>query len=292
VLIAGLGALNVIGVKAGARAAWVLALAKLLPLVALIACGVFAIEWSRFEEASAPSLAGLREAALLLLFAYAGFENTAAAAGEHRDPRRDVPFALLVQIGVVTALYALVQLVVVGVLAEPEKSASPLADAMGALVGPAGAALLGLGALVSIAGTNAGTILAGPRYLYAIAHSGALPSWLARIHPRFRTPHLAIVVQCVVSLPLALTGSFAELAALSVIARLVTYVSTAAAVIVLRRRMPSTPRTLRLPFGPAIPLAAVAVCLVLASAATRANLVAGALALAVGGVLWWRRKAA
>jgi amino acid transporter len=291
-LIVGLGALNVRGVKAGARAGAALALAKLLPLLALIACGAFAIEWSRFASASAPSLAGLREAALLLLFAYAGFENTAAAAGEHRDPRRDVPFALLVQIGVVTALYALVQLVVVGVLADPANSASPLADAMRAVTGEAGAALLGLGALVSIAGTNAGTILAGPRYLYAIAQSGALPAWLARIHPRFHTPHLAIAAQCAASLPLALTGSFAELAALSVIARLTTYVGTAAAVIVLRRRMPASARSVRLPFGPAIPLAAIAVCALLASAATRANLVAGAGALAVGGALWWRRKPA
>jgi amino acid transporter len=292
-LIVVLGALNVIGVKAGARAASLLALAKLLPLVALIACGAFAIEWSRFENAARPSLAGLREAALLLLFAYAGFENTAAAAGEHRDPRRDVPFALLVQMGVVTALYALVQLVVVGVLEHPERSASPLADAMGELTGPVGAALLGLGALVSIAGTNAGTILAGPRYLYVIAHSGALPARLARIHPRFHTPHLAIVAQCVASLPLALTGSFAELAALSVIARLTTYVGTAGAVIVLRRRMPASARSLRLPLGPAIPLAAIAVCVVLASAATRANLIAGGLALTAGGLLWaLRRRAA
>jgi amino acid transporter len=204
-----------------------------------------------------------------------------------------VPFALLVQMGVVTALYALVQLVVVGVLEHPERSASPLADAMGELTGPVGAALLGLGALVSIAGTNAGTILAGPRYLYVIAHSGALPARLARIHPRFHTPHLAIVAQCVASLPLALTGSFAELAALSVIARLTTYVGTAGAVIVLRRRMPASARSLRLPLGPAIPLAAIAVCVVLASAATRANLIAGGLALTAGGLLWaLRRRAA
>ncbi len=291
-LLGSLAALNVIGVKAGARTAALLAIAKIVPLLAFVAVGIFAVEPARIFDAPPPSAGGLREAALLLLFAYAGFENTAAAAGEHRNPRRDVPFALVIQIGVVTAIYTLVQIVVVGVLAHPERSASPIADGMAALVGAWGAAALTVGALLSILGTNASTILAGPRYLYAIAGTGALPAILTRIHPRFRTPWIAILAQCGIALPLALTGSFAQLAALSVIARLATYVGTAAAVIRLRRRMPETSRSVRLPFGAAIPLAAIGICAVLLGSATRSNLLAGLTALALGWILWLGRRQA
>jgi amino acid transporter len=87
-------------------------------------------------------------------------------------------------------------------------------------------------------------------------------------------------------LPLALTGTFAELAALSVVARMATYIGTAAAVPVLRRKLPATSRTVRLPGGPAIPAAALVVCLVFLSAATTEHLIAGALALAVGVLIY------
>src|SRR5688572_21742381 len=174
-----------------------------------------------------PDTSGLGEATLLLLFAYAGFENTAAAAGEHQNPRRDVPFALILQIALVTLVYVLVQLVAISVWRTPPDSEAPLAEAMGLLTGPWGIAVLTAGALISSLCTHASTILAGPRFLYAIAHTGALPAFLTRVHPRFHPPYLAILVQVAIAVPLALTGSFAQLAALSVIARLATYLGTA-----------------------------------------------------------------
>jgi len=289
-LLGALAAINVIGVKAGARASVAFTIAKIVPLVAFIAVGITAITPARLFSMPTPTAHGMREAALLLLFAYAGFENTAAAAGEFQNPRRDVPFALLAQIAIVTVLYTLVQLVAVGVLADPAHSESPLADAMQMLVGPAGAILLTFGALVSIVGTNSNTILAGPRYLYAIASTGALPKLLTAIHPRFRTPWIAILVQCGIALPLALSGTFTQLAALSVVARLATYLGTASAVIVLRTKLPRTERTLRLPLGPAIPIAAIVLCVLFLTAATWINLLAGAVALAIGGVLWAVRR--
>jgi basic amino acid/polyamine antiporter, APA family len=279
--------INVAGIRWGARTAVVLVIAKVIPLLLLIMVGLFVIDWSRFVPMTAPPVAGLGEAALLLLFAYAGFENTAAPAGEFRNPRRDVPFALLVMITGVTLIYTLIQLVAVGVVPGLATSATPLADAAGILVGPFGIALLTVGAALSILGSNNNTVLAGSRYLFALADAGRMPALFARVHPRFRTPWIALLTQTAIALPLALTGSFVELAALSVVARLATYIGTAAAVPVLRRRTAPTERAFRLPGGLAIPAGALLVCVVLLSSATTRNLIAGAIALAVGALIYF-----
>ncbi len=248
------------------------------------------MSWSRVTAPAHVEPSRLGEAALLLMFAYAGFENTAAPAGEYKNPKRDVPFALVTEIAIVTALYASVQLVAIGTLPSIATSQTPLADAARLFLGSWAGGLMTFGAVVSILGTNSGTVLAGPRYLYTLAEEGFGPRALARLHPRFGTPAFAIVAQTVVVLPLALSGTFTELAALSVIARLTTYVSTAAAVPVLRRKFSGAPSTFRIPGGPAIPIAACLVCVALAASATRKNLVAGALAIAAGAVLYALRR--
>ncbi|HEX2251891.1 MAG TPA: APC family permease, partial [Thermoanaerobaculia bacterium] len=178
-----LTAVNVVGVAAGARTAVGLVIAKLTPLAVLIAAGVAVASWERVMAQPAPQGEGeltgnLGQAALLLLFAYAGFENTAAPAGEYQNPRRDVPFALLVEIGTVTLLYLAVQWVVLGTLPDAAGSETPLADAAHLLLGTWAGWLLTVGAALSILGTNANTVLAGPRYLFALARDGYGPRWL------------------------------------------------------------------------------------------------------------------
>ncbi len=279
-----LTAVNVAGVVHGARLAVVLVAGKVLPLLALIAAGAFAADWSRLDLVAAPEAGNLAEASLLLLFAYAGFENTATPAGEYVNPQRDVPFALLVMIGSVTLLYTAVQLVALALVPDVARSATPLADAAGLIAGPAGVWVLTVGAAMSILGTNNNTVLAGSRYLYAMAERGRLPRFFAGVHPRTRTPWIALLTQTAIALPLAVTGTFVELAALSVIARMATYIGTCAAVPVLRRRMPRG--AFRLPGGPLIPIAAVAMCIAVLSSATGKNLAAAGVALAVGAVLY------
>jgi APA family basic amino acid/polyamine antiporter len=275
-------AINVKGVKLGAGTVVVLLFAKLVPLAVLLAVGLLALEPGRFAGVFSFPASGLAKAGLLLLFAYGGFENTAAAAGEYRNPRRDVPFALLFQIAAVTALYAAVQIVAVGTVPDLAASKTPLADAAGRLMGSTGGVLLTAGAAVSIVGTCASSILAGPRYLYAVSASGALPPALARLHPRWRTPWVGIGLLGALALPLALTGTFVQLAALSAGTRLITYLGTAAAVPVLRHRSPPSEGTVELPGGPAIPIAAVAVCLLLLSGVSRRDLASIGIALIIG----------
>jgi amino acid transporter len=285
-----LTAINVIGVKASMRTAVFLVAAKIAPLLLFVGAGLFFVSVDTVQSQVATQPGGLTAAALLLLYAYAGFENTPAPAGEFRHPRRDVPFALLTQIGLVTVLYVIVQWVVLGTLPQAGESATPLADAARLFLGSWGGWLLTVGGAISILGTNHNTVLAGPRYLFALADDGFGPAALARVHPRFRTPANAILLQTAIAIPLALSGTFFGLAALSVVARLATYLGTAAAVPVLRRKLGSPEGRFRLPGGAAIPVAACLLSLVFAASAGRDNLVAGAVALLVGAVLFKFRR--
>ena len=284
-----LTAVNVRGVKGGARTAAGLLLAKLVPLLVFVVLGLPAVSRERLF-APVPGKARLGEVALLLLFAYAGFENTAAAAGEFRDPRKDVPFALLAQIGFVTLLYVLVQVVAQGTLAGITSSEAPLADAGRMFLGAPGGLLLTAGAIASILGSIGSTVLSGPRYLYALANDGFGPAILSRRHGTWGTPAAAILTQTVLVLPLALTGTFVGLASLSVVARLATYLSTSLALPVLRKKLPERSAELRLPGGLLVPAGAVAVCLFLLGNATRADLLGGAVGLGAGVVLFLARR--
>lgn len=281
---------NVVGVKQGARVSVVLVIAKCLPLVFFVAVGIFAVDWSRVTDIQAPAAGTLGEAALLLLFAYAGFENTAAPAAEYKNPKRDVPFALVTMIIFVTVLYMLVQLVAVGTLPGLAQSESALAEAASLFLGGWAGVLMSIGALISIGGNAGNTILIGPRYLYALAKEGFGPKILAEVHPRYRTPAAAITTQSTLALALALSGSFVALAMLSIIARLATYVGTAAAVPVLRKRYGDREGAIRLPGGMAIPIAALVLCLAFLASTKAQNLLAGAVALIIGVVIYKLRR--
>jgi amino acid transporter len=284
---------NIIGVRAAARTGVLLAVAKLLPLLMFIGIGAMYVDLSQAAVLAADiPPADLGKAALLLLFAYAGFENLPAAAGEYRNPRRDVPFAMLAMIATVTLVYVAVQWVALGTLPGLAQSQTPLADAAARFGGGWLALLLTVGAAVSILGTNSNTIMLGPRYLHALAMDGFGPRALTAIHPRFRTPAVAILTIGTLSLLLALTGSFVQLALLSVVARLFTYIGTALAVLVLRRRHGDRPGALQLPGGALIPVAATVLSLGLLASASLQNLVAGAIALVLGAAIYrfWHRR--
>ena len=284
-------AVNVIGVRAAARTGVILSIAKVLPLLLFIGIGAAHVDASLAQPLAEPApVRALGEAALLLLFAYAGFENLPAAAGEYRNPRRDVPFAMLSMIATVTAIYFAVQWVALGTLPGLAESQTPLAAAADRFAGAWLALVVTVGAAVSILGTNSNTVMLGPRYLHALAMDGYGPRVLARIHPRFRTPVPAILTVGALSLLLALSGSFVQLALLSVVARLCAYIGTALSVLVLRRRHDGRDGVLRLPGGPLIPVLAAALSIALLASASIGNLAAGALALVAGAALYRLRR--
>jgi APA family basic amino acid/polyamine antiporter len=282
--------INIRGVKAGAYTAVALAIAKMLPLMFFIVVGVWFIEPSRLASSGMPHSATMGRAALLLLFAFGGYENTPAAAGEYRNPRRDVPFALLLMILSVTIIYTAVQVVAVGTLPGLARSSSPLADAAESFAGYWGGWLLTLGATLSILGIMDSSTLSGPRYLFALACDGYGPRWLAQVHRSYHTPALAIVAQTAIVIPLALSGSFVYLATLTVITRLIANIGTAAALPILRRRLADRPTVVRPPFGAIIPIAALALSIALLASAQVSSLIPVLVALVIGAAVYQFRR--
>ena len=235
IITAVLTLVNVVGIKQGSRTVNALTVAKLVPLGLFIVIGVFFVSPARFTALPAVSLEQASTAALLTIFVFGGYEVLTVPAGESKDPRRHVPFALVTTVIVVGAVTILCQVVAVGTLDNLAASTTPLADAAAGFLGGPGALLIGLGALASMTGNLAGQILTGSRMLYALAEQGDLPRGLAKIHTGYRTPVNAILFTAGVALALALSGSFAWLAIASAVARLVTYGVSCAAAVALGR---------------------------------------------------------
>jgi amino acid transporter len=278
-------AINVAGVRHGSAAVNALTIAKLGPLLLFVGAGLWLVDTSGARLLAAPDTRALREASLLLIFAFGGFENASVPAEEAKRPRRDVPIALVTAILVTAALYILVQVVALGALPTLAGDPTPLASAARAFLGPAGGSIMTAGALVSTAGSLSALALVGPRILYALSTGGQMPAALGRIHPRFRTPHVAVVAFGGVTWLVAVAGTFAQLAAVSAIARLVFSATTCLAVPVLRRRTAGRAGFV-VPGGVFVPALAAGVSLWLLTGITRAQALAGAAALAVGGILY------
>jgi amino acid transporter len=235
-VIAGFTAINLTGVRNAANVGNFFTIAKLIPLLLFIGAGVFFLDPGRYSLAARPPFGEFSVSVLLLIYAFSGFEMAAIPGGEVRDPRRDIPRALLIAIAVVAVVYFMIQLVAIGTLPELASSSRPLAEAGSRFLGRAGGAVISLGALVSIAGNLFVILLVAARLPYAMAERHELPAFLAATHHRFRTPYVSVLVTSAVALVLALTGSFVYAATISVIARLLSYSMTAAALPVLRYR--------------------------------------------------------
>lgn len=275
--------INIVGIRQSAWVVNTLTIGKLLPLIIFIAAGIAYVEWSRLTPAWPLPSEQFPAALLYLIFAFGGYEVVPVPAGEARKPTRDVPFAMIMTITIVTVLTILVQAVAQGSLADVASSKAPLADAAVIFLGAGGALLLTVGAAISTTGNNMGQSISGSRSLFALAEQRDLPSPIAWVHPRLRTPVVAIVLTSAVALALALTGSFSKLVLASAVSRLLVYAGTAAAVLALRRQGPA-PFTI--PGGPVVPVAALAVCIALVAGATGEQFRIGGLALAAGAVLF------
>ncbi len=277
-------AVNVIGVRQAAWTVDVFTAAKLAPLALLIAIGLPHIRPEVLATQTVPEPDWTR-AILLLVFAYGGFEAPLIPAAEARDPRRDSAFALLVALGIIASVYLLLQLVILGVLPRVALAKAPLAATYAVLLGPLGVTLAASTAMISISGYATGTTLQSPRVLFSMAERGELPGILARVHPRFRTPHIAICVYSTLVLGLAVSGSFEAIATVSAFVRLVTYGLTCAALPVLRRRRPEEEPGFRLPAAsPIAALGFLSCAWLLTRSVTQARTLL--VLLLVGGALW------
>ena len=276
---------NIIGVRDTARVSNFFAIGKLVPLILFVIVGVFFINPANFSSAVPPDYASFSMAVLLLVYAFVGFESLPIPAGETTQPRRNVPFALLMTIGFVTVLYVAVQAVCIGTLPTLGTSSRPLTDAASLFLGVSGGLAITVGAILSISGNLNAQVLATSRMLFAMGEQEQLPKSFARLHPGFRTPFVSVLACAVLMLALALSGTFVQLATISVISRLGMYAATCAAVPVLRRRKELEEASFKLRLGPMIPILGVGMCVWLASNATRREALTTLIVAVVGLII-------
>jgi amino acid transporter len=286
-IVAALVLVTVVNIRGVKHAAWAIngfTIAKLLPLVALILIGGFQIDRDVMATQAVAEY-HWTQAILLLVFGFGGFESAIVAGSESRDPKRDTGFALVTAMTVVTVIYCLIQLTVIGVLPNAAASRAPVSAALGVLLGPVGLTIGSIAVIMSVYGWLTGFALMSPRILFAMAERRELPDILARVHARYRVPHYAILLNSFIALVLALISDFGQLATLAAIARLGMWASTCAALIALRRRSPE-PAPFAVPGGPVLAVLGIAFTLWMLSTRSLAQAWFLPVLVVIGVVVW------
>jgi APA family basic amino acid/polyamine antiporter len=263
-LVSMLVAINYRGVKTGARVIEGITVAKLLPLLAFVGIGVFFIEPANLAWSAVPDMSAVLGTAGIVIFAFSGIEGSLIPSGEVKNPSKTVPRAAFIALGSATLLYLAIQFVALGIMGTDlaNDRTTPLASAAGAIAGPTARTILVVGAVVSMFGYLSANVLSEPRGLFAFSRDGFLPKIFSSVHPRFHTPHIAIMVYGVVVAIIALSGTYETLTVFANLAALMLYTLCAIAAYVLRKR---DVRTDGEPFlAPGGPLVPVAACLSIA----------------------------
>ncbi len=287
-ICAALTIVNVVGVKRAVRALDGLTFLKVVPLLGMVVYGLFVahdeVRWS----GKLPELSAVEGTALLVMYAFIGFENPLVPAGETANPRRTLPRSLIVTVIATAALYFLIQLSYVAVVGERAVEGPPLVEFGRVLAGPAGAMLITLAAVFSVAGNLTGSMVASPRMTFALAREGALPAWFAHVSERFRTPDNSIIFLGALACLLAVTGSFVWLAVASTLARLLVYIASIAALPKIRRLAGVGPPTgagaILVRYG--VPAIGLGVCIFAIAQSTFESWRLLVVLVALGGVLY------
>lgn len=261
-LLTFLAAVNIRGVKAGVRLYIFNTLAKLVPLLLLVGAGLFVINIEYLAIPEWPSAASIGASTILLFYAFNGAESALNASGEIQNPSKTVPLGLLLGLGGILLLYVGLQTVAQGVLG-PElanDTEAPLVAVATAVFGDWGGKMLIAGVVISIYSNLSGDMLGGPRVVFASSLDNNLPRFLGKVHPKYKTPHIAIIFFAVVIGVFALSGTFKYLAVVATGSLLLVDLGVILAVLRLRQRdgLPKDGE-FRLPFGPVIPLLSCAI---------------------------------
>lgn len=278
VIFAILAGVNLFGVPLYKIVQNVATIAKLVPFVLFIGIGIFFIEPSNFTPLFpggeyTPGTFGA--AAVMLFFAFTGFESIAVAAAEMENPQKNLPRATIITIFVVAAIYVLLLAVAIGIMGyELADTTAPVQEAFGRVAGSFGTAVIAAGTLISIGSLCIGSSFVTPHSCLALAEQKMLPQFIAARN-RYGAPYWAIIISTVIAALIAYTGSFTYLASISVVSRFSQYIPTCLSIPVFRKKMPDAPRAFKIPGGPVIPVVAVLVSVWLLAQATMQQLVMG-----------------
>lgn len=288
-------ATNLVGVKAAGRTNDLLTIVKLAPLVFFVIIGLLYVA-SNAAAVSAnlsfdPKLLGFGSfgSALILIFwAYAGFEISTIPAGEIRDPSRTIPRAILLGISIVTVFYLTTNIVLFGIQPSSVLSneTAPLAKATDAILSSTptlaliGGIIVGGGALISVAGSDESGMIGTSRLGYALAADGLFPRVFAKVHPKFKTPYLGVIIQAATALIAAIVGNLTLLIATSVFFMAIAYVATSASIFWLHGKSQSAHFHLR--GGMLIPILGIVFSLYLITQCTITQIALGVVLLLAG----------
>jgi len=274
VLYAILAWVNILGARDGSRLTVTIGIVKLIPLVALVAVGIFAIHPANLAWPGMPPTAKIGEGALILVFAFIGLESGLNVAGETRNPARTIPRAIALALGMVAVLYIGLQVTTQGVLGPALLSSkAPLVDTAHAVFGSSVAHLFVVLTLLSASGYLIADMLSSPRVGYALAQAGQLPAWVGYVHPKRHTPVVSIVLYAVLVVVVTASGTFRQIAVLAVAGTLLLYLITCLGVLRLRAKgITATGKPFIAPGGVVVPLAAAAIITWLISTLARTEL--------------------
>lgn len=289
---------NIVGVKAAGKTNDVLTVVKLAPLVFFSGAGFLYIMFNPSVAASnltpfSPfGISAFGRALVLIFWAYAGFEISTIPADEIRDPSSTIPKAIVLGISIVTVFYLVTNTVLFGVRSWTQlaSDSAPLASATTTVlsVDPAltlvGGLIVGGGALISVAGSDESGMMGTSRLGYALAADGLFPHVFAKVHPRFKTPYLAIVIQAVTAFGASIIGELSVLIANSVLLMSIAYVATSLSIFKLQKKFPNPKFSLK--GGLLVPTSGAIFSLYLISQCTTDQILVGSVLLAVGAFIY------
>jgi amino acid transporter len=285
---------NIFGVKAAGRTNDVLTLVKLGPLILFVAVGLLfvvvnpAVAASHFSPFLSDGLGNFGLALVLIFWAYAGFEISTIPAEEIKDPKKTIPRAIVLGIAIVTVFYLITNVVLFAVRSSADLSqdTAPLTAATKAALNwnpvllLVCGAIVGVGALISVAGSDESGMIGTSRLGYALAADGLFPRVFAKIHPKYKTPYLGIIIQAVTALIASVYGSLSMLVATSVFLLSVAYLATGLSIFWLRKKFPA-PQS-RLGASTLIPVLGIIFSVFLMSQCTIAEIATATAMLLVG----------
>ena len=251
----------VIGIRESARVNSVMVVIKLAILFFFVAVGAFWVRPENWTPFAPNGWAGITAGAALIFFAYIGFDAVSTAAEEAENPQRDMPRAMIASLVITSIIYVIVTLVMTGLIPwNQHGTADPLASAFVDRGYDWAAAIISIGAVVSMATVLLVFQLGQPRIFFSMARDGLLPGWAAKLHPKFRTPHVTTILTGVFVAFFAAFANINEVIELTNIGTLFAFVLVAIGVMALRLREPDRHRPFRTPFIWFVAPAAVVSC--------------------------------
>ena len=282
--------INHIGLKGATQTSNILTVAKLLPLTIFIVAGLFFLDNNLITQTPSFTNGGFTQSVLLLVFAFGGFESILINSGEVNNPRKNIPFALIISALVIAVYYCLIQLVCIGVLPGLATSEKPLAEAAQASMGPWGATLIATGAIVSICGTLNVLLLSGSRMPFALSIEKQFPAAFGYVHPKFRTPTLSLIAISFAIMVVSILWSFLTALAISSIIRILIYFIFCGSLIRLRKKDQIQTGFFKLRFGPVLAVAGMGFSIWLLSGTKQTEIIAVIVSIVAGMLIYSFQK--